>query len=354
MKHIKFAIISLSLVSVLSACDKAASTKDSSKPLRVVDVVSPVEGPAQLDIRSSGSLAFREESKLGFKTGGVIGQVLVREGDVVKPGQLLATLEGAEIDAAVAQTQALHDKAVRDLQRGESLYLQEVVSKEVLDNLKTAETLAKASLAASQFNRGTARLQAGAAAVVVKRLAEAGEVIAPGQPVLLLGSLKSGLVFRSGLSDSQVVQLRKDANVSVVLDAYPDVSLPASILEIGQSADARTGAYRIEFKLADGAGQRALLAGMVGRAVIPVSGEKQRLSYLPLSTVVDTREGRVSVFMLEEGSVARKRELVVAFIGTDTVALKEALPADAQVVLSGAAFLKDGETVSVSRGKEKP
>ncbi len=354
MKHLKLSLICLSLVTLLSACEKASTAKDAAKPLRVVDVVSPVEGPAQLDIRSSGSLAFREESKLGFKTGGVIAQVLVREGDVVKPGQVLATLEGAEIDAAVAQTQALYDKALRDLKRGESLYEQEVVSKEVLDNLKTAETLAKASLAASQFNRGTARLQASAPAVVVKRLAEAGEVIGPGQSVLLLGSLKSGLVFRSGLSDAQVVQLRKDANASVVLDAYPELSLPASILEIGQSADARTGAYRIELKLAEGSGQRALLAGMVGRAVIPVSGVRQVLSYLPLSTVVDTREGRVSVFVLEEGAVVRKRELAVSFIGTDTVALKEALPVDAQVVLSGAAFLKDGETVSVSNGKAKP
>ena len=351
MKHLKFSLIGLSLIALLSACGKSGTGQDAVKPARVVDVVTPVMGPAQQDIRSSGSLAFREESKLGFKTGGVVAQVLVREGDVVKPGQVLATLEGAEIDAAVAQSQALYDKAVRDLKRGESLYEQEVVSKEVLDNLKTSEALAKAGLQASQFNRGTARLVASAPAVVVKRLAEAGEVIAPGQPVLLLGSLKSGLVFRSGLSDAQIVQIRKHSNVSVVLDAYPGVSLPATVLEVGQAADARTGAYRIELKLNDTSDPRPLLAGMVGRAVIPVGAAQQGLSYLPLSTVVDTREGQVSVFTLENGSVVKRRELAVAFIGNDTVALKDNLPADTQVVLSGAAFLKDGEAVSLVKAK---
>jgi hypothetical protein len=58
------------------------------------------------------------------------------------------------------------------------------------------------------------------------------------------------------------------------------------------------------------------------------------------------------VFTLENGSVAKKHELAVAFIAADTVALKEPLAADMQVVLSGAAFLKDGETVST--GKAKP
>ncbi|MGY0039503.1 biotin/lipoyl-binding protein [Pedobacter sp. NJ-S-72] len=73
-------------------------------------------------IAVSGQFTTDDEVLLSFKTGGIINSLLVKEGDAVKKGQLLATLNLTEINAQVQQTQLSYEKAKRDYQRTKNLY----------------------------------------------------------------------------------------------------------------------------------------------------------------------------------------------------------------------------------------
>lgn len=375
-------ISSLVLSALMTACSKgptpdaatAGKPAASAPALRVVDAVE-AKPLAQADaIAMNGVLAFREETRAAFKTGGVVGRIAVREGDVVKPGELLASLDASEIDAGVSQAQALYDKAVRDLQRGENLRAQEVIAQEVLDNLRTAEQAARASLQAAKFNRGTAELRATEALVVIKRVSEPGEVVGAGQPVLLLGSLKSGLVFRGGLSDAQRVRLNASGQASVMLDAWPGEVFDARVLEMGQAADARTGGYRVELSIKPGSG-KTLLAGMVGRAQLPSqmltqpgagmqtnaganvttsadAGKRHALAtaawVLPLSAVVETSGDKVSVYTLQPDDVVKLMQYPLVQLRRDTVVVAGDIQAGQRFVSSGTSYLSDGDTVRVN------
>ncbi len=373
-------VSSLVMSVLMTACSKgpAPDAATAGKPaasapaLRVVDAVE-AKPLAQADaIAMNGVLAFREETRAAFKTGGVVGRIAVREGDVVKPGELLASLDASEIDAGVSQ--ALHDKAVRDLQRGENLRAQEVIAQEVLDNLRTAEQAARASLQAAKFNRGTAELRATEALVVIKRVSEPGEVVGAGQPVLLLGSLKSGLVFRGGLSDAQRVRLNASGQASVMLDAWPGEVFDARVLEMGQAADARTGGYRVELSIKPLSG-KTLLAGMVGRAQLPSqmliqagagmqtnaganvtasadAGRQQTLAkaawVLPLSAVVETSGDTVSVYALQANDVVKLVQYPLVQLRRDTLVVAGDIQAGQRFVSSGTSYLSDGDTVRVN------
>src|SRR5262245_44853393 len=107
---------SWALMVLVAACHPKGPEKTPAAPLQSVLVrLAPVIDTTIVQpVVASGVLGAKEEIPLGFKIGGVIGRIEVDEGDVVKAGQLLATLELPEIAGAVAKAQAGVDQAERD------------------------------------------------------------------------------------------------------------------------------------------------------------------------------------------------------------------------------------------------
>ena len=85
MKHLTL----LMFVLLLSACGVAPSdpTANQGTPVRTGSASS---GPAIASLKTNGIVAARDETRLSFKTGGIIRRITVQEGQLVKQGQLLA------------------------------------------------------------------------------------------------------------------------------------------------------------------------------------------------------------------------------------------------------------------------
>src|SRR5690606_2667234 len=120
----------------------------------------------------------------------------------------------------------------RDLQRGERLYADEVITLEQLEGLRTQEAVAAASLRAARFNQGHATITAPMDGTVLRRLAEERELVGAGVPVLVLGGNEQGFVVRAALADRQVVQVKLGDAAQAALDALPDLILQGKVTEI--------------------------------------------------------------------------------------------------------------------------
>ena len=349
----------LAMLSTLAACGKSNSAPSKEVTLRSVTIGAVTEGPESPAIEVTGVVQNRDEAKLAFKVGGVIRDVLVREGDTVKAGQVLATLMADEVDASVTQADENYNKAKRDLERGKRLYAEDVVTKAQLDDLQTAEAVAQAGVRAARFNRGTAQIVASASGTVLARLAQPKEVIGAGQPVLLLGDISKGFVIKAGLTDRQVVRVKRGDALQVSLDAVPDKTFAGQVLEVGLSADPRVGTYRLEGQLKLSADEtKMVLPGMVGR-VKAMTATGPQLTYIPLTALIEGDQKKAWVFVAQPNGaskgqyVVKRTEVEPAFIQANTVALKAPLPAGSHVVTSGVTFLNDGETVMVNQGAAK-
>jgi multidrug efflux pump subunit AcrA (membrane-fusion protein) len=94
-------------------------------------------------INTTGRLSFNNEYNLSFKTAGIIETIYVKEGQSVKGGQVLVTLNLNEIEASTSQAKIAVDKAQRDYNRANALYKDSVVTLEHLENtegqLKTVQ-----------------------------------------------------------------------------------------------------------------------------------------------------------------------------------------------------------------------
>lgn len=334
----------LLLTLALAACGREATPPE--KPPRAVRVATVESGPAEAPVVASGLLATRDETRLAFKTGGVVSRITVRAGDRVTRGQVLAEIEPTEIGAGAAQARAAYEKAQRDLQRGQQLFADDVITREQLDDLGTAERMARAQLDAAQYNLRHARIVAPDDGIVLRRHVEPRETVGPGQPVLELGRPGSGHVLKLGLADRDVVRVQLGDTAEVRFDALPQRRFQARVIEISRAADPRSGAFPIELAVETGNDDTPLPSGLVGRATIHVRGSGATRSYIPLSALVEGDQKAATVFTLD-GDQAREHKVAVAFIAGERVALETALPVGTPVITDSAAYLSDGESVRV-------
>lgn len=181
--------------------------------------------------------------------------------------------------------------------------------------------------------------------MIQRRLAKAGETVAAGTPILILGADDQGYVIRASLSDRELVQLQSGDRASIELDAYPGEQLSGEVSMLGAAADPRSGTFPVEVQV--NAQGRRLASGMVAKlSLTPSSGAQAALAYVPIAAIVEGNGQRASVYNIVEGR-AKRVSVDVAFIDGDRVALSNGPSVGSQVVTDGALFLADGDPVRV-------
>ena len=182
-----------------AATDSTVVTDGSVVPVRLASVQQVERAEPVI---ASGLVSSSEEARLSFKVGGIINKLYVGEGQSVRKGQLLATLNLTEIDAQVTQAQLAQEKAERDLGRVKKLYADTATTLEQLQNATTGSSVAQQNLTIAQFNRGYAQIRASVDGTVTRKLVNEGEFVAAGAGVYLLsGNRRSDWVVRVGISD---------------------------------------------------------------------------------------------------------------------------------------------------------
>jgi RND family efflux transporter MFP subunit len=316
----------------------------SAAPVRIAIVETT---PAVESLRAVGVLAPADEVRLAFKTGGLVDAINVEQGQAVRKGQVLAALADDEVASAVAQARAVADQAARDLDRGRALLADEVTTREQVEDLTTASAVARAQLHAALFNARHARIEAPADGVVLRRLAEPDEQVAPGQPVLVVGNTHGGWIVRAALPDRAVVQLETGQAADVTFDAFPGRRFAATVIEIAAAADPQTGTY--EMKLAvDPAGAR-FMQGLTAKVVI-ADPDADAVAVVPVTSLLEA-DGRVAaVFVVAEGGIARRVSVETGRLFGERVEVLKGLSPGDRVITEGAAWLDDNDAVRVLGG----
>jgi multidrug efflux system membrane fusion protein len=337
------------MTALLAGCGSdAPPPAEKATPVRV-ELAS--QGPAVPPIDTNGIVVTKQEMRLSFKLGGLIRRIHVQEGQAVKKGARLAEIELTEVNAQVEQARELAAKAERDLARGENLYRDEVISLEQLQDLRTQAALQKAQYKSAEFNQGYSVITAPQDGVVLRRLAEERELVTPGSPVLVFGQGDGGYVVRAALADREIVNVNLGDKGEIRMDAFPGATMTGTVIEVASAADERSGMFPIEVRF-DTPPPR-LVSGLVARlrlapeAAAPQGGS-QTLTYVPIAALVEGDGDRASVFVIA-GDRAQKREVQVAFITANAIALEGGVEPGTTVVTDGALFLEHNELVDVVR-----
>jgi RND family efflux transporter MFP subunit len=342
-------VAALSLAAALPAlggCSPSAraatAREESTIPVRTAAVA---RGPIDRPVVAAGTVVTKDEWDLAFKVGGLLASVTVHDGQPVRRGQLLATLDPTELAAGVRQAREGLEKARRDAARAAQLAASEVAPRTAVEDARTAEALAEAQLEAAAFNLRHARLTAPDDGWVDRRLVEPGEVVAPGRPIVHLSGQGRGFVVRAALAERDVLGLRPGTAARVTLDASPDRALAGRVTEIARAAGRGTGTYQVEIALpaAEAAG---LLSGLSARVeiarLVPAAGA------VPLASVIDGDGDQGAIFTVRDGA-AHRVPVRIAFLHGDRAVLSAGLDGVERVVTDGAPRLAEGTRVTESR-----
>jgi RND family efflux transporter MFP subunit len=333
---------------VLGGCGrKEAAEAVKPTPVRVSRASA---GPAVPPIDTNGIVVTKHEMRLSFKMAGVVRRIQVQEGDVVKKGQRLAEIELTEVDAQVEQARQLAEKAARDLSRGENLYGDQVISLEQLQDLRTQAAMAEAQFKSARFNQGYSVITAPRDGTVLRKLVEERELVPAGTPVLVIGESDRGFVVRAALADREIVNVKIGDKGEIHMDAFPGQAMTGTIVEVASAADPKSGMFPVEvhFDLPP----PRLVSGLVARLRLAPTTSAPPLTYVPMAALVEGNGNRASVFVIEGGKALR-RDVRVAFITADSIALESGITSGEAVITDGALFLENGEPVEILRESSK-
>ena len=164
--------------------------------------------------------------------------------------------------------------------------------------------------------------------------------------MLVLGAQDQGYIVRTGLADREIVQVRLGDTALVRLDALPDATLNGKVTEVASASDAASGMFRIEVSLDPT--DLPLKSGLVAKlTIVPSSASAGSRVYVPIGAIVEGDGRRARLFVLDKDH-ARRRDVEVAFIEGDTVALTSGVEPGEQVITDGAQYLEDGEQVALA------
>ncbi|MFZ5841571.1 MAG: efflux RND transporter periplasmic adaptor subunit [Pseudomonadota bacterium] len=347
-------VASLTLLALAGCGSQAEPAAEEVRP-----VWSTVVGEqaGSVDAVYSGDIRARVESKLGFRVGGKIAARLVDVGSTVRAGQvmmrLLADDAALNVSSARAQAdaaQAKLAKEVADLTRAEELFGQHFISQAELDQTRLSVRQAQAQFDSAQSQLQLAEhhqqyteLKADRAGVITSITAEAGQVIAAGQTVLVVAA-DGEREMAISIPESRVDELRNAKQMSITLWANPDKRYQASLRELAPATDelTRTYAARIRIENPDA----AIRLGMTASLHVP-NIEGATAIRLPLTAVI-TRNDQAQVWVIDPVQLRVKtRAVQLGAVQNDQILIHSGLSQGERVVTAGANLLHDGQLVKV-------
>ncbi len=311
---------------------------------RVVAVsASPVvKGTISRSVTVSGVIEPIRTVGVNSQLSGVLRVVAAQEGDVVRPGQLLARVDDTELRAQLAAADASFQVAEASYGRAQQLWERRVITLPEFERERTARAAAKAQLEQLQTRVDYARIASPIAGVVTEKRLEAGDLVSPQTRLFTVADV-STLVVRVGVSELDVVDLGPGDLVVLALDAFPDRAFHGRIRRVFPSGDPTTRLVPVEVALT---GEDARLArpGFLARATFAL-GARADVLLIPGSALVGG-VGSESVFVVEDGTAVR-RTVTTGLTSEGKVQVVAGLEAGDLVVTRGANMLRDGVKVRV-------
>jgi len=331
-------------IALLAACgEEKAVPKTVSDEAHPVQVVTVQQENLQRMINAVGTIRYRRETPLGFTTAGKVATVRFEEGDFVKRGALLAALDTTSVGADVSVATAERNRARAEFDRMRSLFADGWVTKARYEAAEAAVTSADARVRQAGFASGTAQLYAPSSGVVLTRNVQPGQVIAAGTPALILGEGDDGFVFRVPIVDRDASKLRVGMAADIAIESLSGAPISATISEIDGRANEATGAFSVQFRLAN---RPQLRSGQIGTATIrlPASDSGSTLQ-IPASALFGVRTGEGLVYVVGAKNRVETRNVAIERVTDEFVIVSGGIKPGDTIVTSGLEKLRTGSKV---------
>ena len=292
----------------------------------------------------SGEIRARHETQPGFRVGGKIIERLVDAGAQVKEGQALMRLDPGDAGLQLGSAEAQYQLARVDAERHRKLHSQGFISQSALDAREAALKAAAAQAGLARNQSAYTTLHADRAGVVAAIMAEAGQVVAVGQPVLRLAP-DGGREVAIAIPEAHLANLKVGAAAKIVLLAAGDGAAPLAgrLRELAPAADPASRTFAARVALTQPGPDVAL--GMTARVRFPADKKNDGL-LIPLTAIF--QQGRqAAVWIVADDRTVSLRPVQVAAYRDDGAVIAGGIAAGERIVSNGVHRLAAGEKIRI-------
>lgn len=376
----------LALIGLITACGEKIEpgnvTPAAGKTVKVsVGTVSVSQ--QHFLYEAVATVVARTASTLSSKLMGTVREVHVREGDLVKEGDLLVVIDQRTVDAGMEKARAALNEAQRaeasaasaraaakaaaeladsTYQRYLTLRKDESASQQEFDEIQSRHRQAQATLAQTEAMLAAAasRVEQAQAAVseasvsqkdatirapytgkITAKMIDEGDLASPGTPFVTIekeGVFCADLV----LPEEHIQAVQLDQQVKVAIPALGDSLMTGTVGRIVPTADLKSRSFLVKVALPENS---SLKSGMFARVSIPVG--KAGMILIPETAIIP--QGQLTgLFIVDENKVARFRLIRTGLTYGDALEVISGLKEGDRFVIAPPATLKDGDTVEVA------
>lgn len=354
------ACAALAALAALEGCSKAAAP---ARPPVAVTVATSERGEAPYLVTANGIVEPLQSVALQSQVGGVLARVHFREGDEVRKGQVLFTIDPQPYQSALRQAEAVlardvaqSENAKRDATRFAALVEKDYVTRSQADQAAAnAAALAavveadRAAVETAKFNLDNATIRAPIAGKTGSLLVREGNLVRPGAepPLVVINQLRPILV-RFAVAEREFPLVQEYASRGVLPVRAAQVAgaahpLTGTLSFVDNGVDTTTGTVTLKAKFDNG--EHQLWPGQFVRVELELYREASAV--MVPSEAIQTGQDGSYVFVVDVNGTAQMRPVTAGRTIGDKTVLETGLEAGVRVVTDGQAKLAPGSKVDI-------
>ncbi len=361
-------ILAASLGSLLlSGCGRQAEVPPpQSRPVKVFTV----EGPGSEAIRNfPGSVRASERADLSFRVGGVLQEMLVREGEDVEQGQILARLDPTDFKITLEDRQASFDNAERNYIRAQELIKDGNISKFDFDRMEAEFRSTRAALTQARQDLEYTELRAPFTGTLGRREVDNFEEVVPMQtifrfqnvanvdllidlPESLVRSLAPSQRNRETLPGSEIEQRVPSY---ATFEGRPNFRFDLMLKEVATKADAQTQTFRVTLTMPQPE-EFQVLPGMTANVEVDFSRimAADYSKWVPITAVQANGELDAVVWKIDPDTMTvNSHPVKIGRMSGRRIEVTDGLDGGEEIVTVGAPYLSEGMRVTRMAKREQ-
>jgi RND family efflux transporter MFP subunit len=333
----------LLLLALVSGCEDQVIVEPEEQAIRPARLMTVSRESAHVLHEFAGRIEAARTIDVSFEVAGPLNQLLVREGQSIPEGTLIASLDSTDFELAVREAEVQLQLAAQDLRRKQRVLEDNAIAKSVVQDAKSLYELQLVRLKQARERLADTSVHAPFDGYVSRRFIDNHVNINPSDPVVRLHDLAELLVVVS-IPENLLATVNEDQLVRawVELSFAPGRQFELSYRENRGEAEALVQTYEVSFAM-ENPGDLTLLPGMTARVSILLSGLGEGYILLPASALVSGADNATAVWVFDPatGFVSR-RTVRTGSPQQSGVPILSGLVDGDQVVTTGASQLQAG------------
>ncbi|WP_300666150.1 efflux RND transporter periplasmic adaptor subunit [Fluviicola sp.] len=318
-----------------------ASITDQKMTIFPVTIAKPTMETVSQDFELNGN--FIPDHQLSFvsETSGRVRTLSIENGDHVREGQVIATLDNDQIRIDLALAKTTLDKAKSDLEKYERMVVSGAVNKQQVEEMRMTMSTADAKVKTLQHSLKLTTIVSPISGVVSNVAIEKGSYLAAGTAIADIVDIKS-LKMSVKLLDVQVVRVQVGQSVNIVPDLYAQSVIPGKVVSVSPQADG-SKKFDTEIRFTNPS-KTPLKSGMTGKVKFTFGGTKEALT-IPIKCLVGSIKDP-KVFVVQGGK-AKLIKIEIGAVDDDKLEIVSGLTPGMQVVKTGQLNIDNGSQVKI-------